>query len=214
MKKSWIIIGLAVITLSTIVFWLIPQKPVPIVNSPAHGNTILAFGDSLTQGVGSETGGYVRMLSDKISLPIINKGISGDTTELALLRINEARAEKPDIVIVFLGGNDALRRVPVDQTFNNLKTIIRAFQGDGALVLLVGVQGGIIGDKYRTPFANLAHDTGTAFDPNILDGIFGNPKLMSDDGIHPNDAGYAIIADRIAQVLIPLLPKNIGSMNQ
>lgn len=209
MQTRYLITGIAaiiVIVCGMIIFALIPKKPVPIVNAPARGTTILAFGDSLTQGVGSETGGYVRMLSDKIGLPIINKGISGDTTELALLRINDARSEKPDIVIVFLGGNDALRRVPVDQTFNNLRAIIRTFQSDGAVVLLVGVQGGVIGDKYRTPFSDLARAMGTAFDPNILDGVFGNAKFMSDDGIHPNDAGYAIIAERIAQVLVPLLP--------
>jgi acyl-CoA thioesterase-1 len=208
MEKRFIFLagaGIALFIMTAYALW--PTKTM-IINAPARGNKILAFGDSLTQGVGSDTGGYVRMLSEKIGLPIINKGISGDTTALALLRINEARAEKADIVIVFLGGNDALRRVPVDETFQNLKTIIRDFQSDGAVVLLVGVQGGIIGDKYRTPFANLAHDMGTAFDPNILEGIFGNPKLMSDDAIHPNDAGYAIITDRIASVLVPLLPKN------
>lgn len=207
MQNRAIIILVAIIVgLLFVAYLSIPSK-IAIKNTPSRGNVVLAFGDSLTQGVGSDTGGYVRMLSEKIGVPIINKGISGDTTGLALARVNEARAEKPDIVIVFLGGNDALRRVPVDETFRNLKTIVQDFQSDGAVVLLVGVQGGVIGDKYRTPFANLARETETAFDPNILDGIFGNPKLMSDDGIHPNDDGYTIIANRIAQVLIPLLPQ-------
>lgn len=198
-------IGAALLLLAGYLFW---PSTTTITNLPAKGSTILAFGDSLTQGVGSDTGGYVHMLSEKIRLPIINMGISGDTSGLALARINEARAAKPNIVIVFLGGNDALRRVPVDETFRNLRTIIKAFEDDGAVVLLVGVQGGIIGDKYRSPFKSLAREMGTAFDPDILNGVFGNPKLMSDDGIHPNDAGYAIIADRIASVLIPLLPKS------
>lgn len=207
MQNRAIIILIAIIVGLLFIAYLFIPTSVAIKNAPARGNMILAFGDSLTQGVGSDTGGYVRMLSEKIGLPISNKGISGDTTGLALARVNEARAEKPDIVIIFLGGNDALRRIPVDETFRNLKTIIQDFQSDGAVVLLVGVQGGIIGDRYRTPFANLAREMGTAFDPNILDGVFGNAKLMSDDGIHPNDAGYTIIADRIAQVLIPLLPR-------
>ncbi|HXK38234.1 MAG TPA: GDSL-type esterase/lipase family protein [Candidatus Paceibacterota bacterium] len=205
MQNRFIIIIIALLVFSGVTYALYP-KTISIRNAPARGNKILAFGDSLTQGVGSDTGGYVRMLSERIKLPIINKGISGDTTALALSRINDARAEKPDIVILFLGGNDALRRVSVDETFRNLKTIIKDFQSDGAVILLVGVQGGIIGDKYRSPFKSLAKEMGTAFDPDILNGIFGNAKLMSDDGIHPNDAGYTIITDRIASVLIPLLP--------
>ncbi len=207
MQNKVIIIIVAFIAVLFFILYLSVPKKQTIKNLPARGDRILAFGDSLTQGVGSETGGYVRMLSEKVRLPIINKGISGDTTGLALARINDARSEKPDIVIVFLGGNDALRRLPVDETFNNLRTIVKTFEDDGDVVLLVGVQGGVIGDRYKTPFANLAREMQTAFDPEILSGVFGNPKYMSDDGIHPNDAGYAIIADRIAQVLIPLIPK-------
>ena len=113
--------------------------------------------------------------------------------------------QKPDIVIILLGGNDYLRRVPDTQTFDNLLMIIRQVQSGGAVVLLLGVRGGLLTDHWDTNFEMLAKATGSAYVPNVLDGIFGDPKLMSDQ-IHPNDRGYEKIADKVAPALLRIIP--------
>jgi acyl-CoA thioesterase-1 len=168
----------------------------------------VAFGDSLTQGVGSSSGGFVSLLSKNFGTEIVNGGVSGDTTAYALKRLpaylGGGEGQPFDIAIVLLGGNDALRRVSVDETFSNLRVIIEQFQESGALVILVGIQGGVLGDKYKAPFDALAKEAGVVYVPDILEGIIGVPNLMSDT-VHPNDKGYLIVAKRIAEKLDPIL---------
>ncbi len=86
------------------------------------------------------------------------------------------------------------------ETFENLRTIIERFQGAGAVVVLLGVRGGILSDGYEGDYQELAKKYRTAYVSNILDGLIGNTKYMY-DGIHPNDAGYSIIADRVFTVI-------------
>ncbi len=185
------------------VFFLYSKQSQYITNYPPSGNTIIAFGDSLTVGVGSSSGkDFVSLLSRKLNTPIVNLGKSGDTTEDALLRIPEVLEYNPRIVIVLLGGNDVLRKIPQEKTLGNLRTIINEFQKGGAVIMLLGIRGGILRDNNKKEFMRLANDTGSLYVPNVLGGIIGNSKLMYDT-IHPNDSGYAIIADRVFEVLVP-----------
>lgn len=165
---------------------------------------IIAFGDSLVQGVGSGQGnGFVSLLSKKIGLNIINAGISGNTTQDGLARLEKDVIEqKPDVVIVLLGGNDAIRQIPESQTFGNLEEIILQIKNSGAKVLLLGVRGGVafMGKNYNSEFKKLAKKTNVVLVPDVLDGLFGNKDLMS-DGIHPNDKGYEKIAEKVWQYL-------------
>jgi lysophospholipase L1-like esterase len=101
---------------------------------------------------------------------------------------------------VLLGGNDYLRRVPKENTFENLAKIIEKIQSRGAIVLLLGVRGGLLGDQYDSSFEDLAKRYHTAFVSNVLDGLLGRSEYMSDE-IHPNDSGHRIIADRAYPVL-------------
>lgn len=177
----------------------------PITNYPPKSGPIVAFGDSLVEGYGATDGrDFVSLLEDRIGEPIINKGVSGDTTADGLLRVKSVVALKPRIVILLLGGNDALRKVPTETTFKNLEEIILSLQKEGALVVLLGVRGGLFSDTFDDSFELLAQKTGAAYVPNVLDKIFSYPDLMFDQ-IHPNDKGYARIADKVEPVLTPLL---------
>lgn len=161
---------------------------------------IVAFGDSLVHGTGSSGGGFVRMLAERLDRPIENLGVPGDTTADGLERLDAVLALRPAVVILLLGGNDFLRQVPREQTFANLDRIIQRLQDDGAAVLLVGVRGGLVRDGFAAHFEALAERRGTAYVHDVLDDTLGVPGYMADQ-VHPNDAGYRVIADRVYPVL-------------
>jgi lysophospholipase L1-like esterase len=163
--------------------------------------TVVAFGDSITAGVGT-TGNndYVSLLSNRTGTAIINSGRSGDTTASALARINAAVLSRDaDIVIVLLGGNDLLQGVPVPQRIANITTIVQQIRADGAAVILVGLGNGPL-DPFEGALPGIATQNSSTLVPGILEGIFGVSGLMA-DLIHPNNAGHAIIADRIEPAL-------------
>ncbi len=176
-----------------------------ITNYPSAGSDIIAFGDSLVVGFGAtENHDFVTLLSQKIGQPIVNLGVNGNTTKDGVMRLKEFDKYKPKVVLLLLGGNDALQRVPPAETFANLRTIILNLQKRGAIVLLLGVRGGIVNTTFPNAFKKLAEDTRVAFVPDVLDGLFADKRYMSDE-IHPNDAGNAMIANRIYPLLKPLL---------
>jgi lysophospholipase L1-like esterase len=160
----------------------------------------------LVQGVGAsgENTNFVSILSRRVGKPIVNLGVSGNTTEDGLARLNELDKYKPKVVILLLGGNDYLKKVPIDTTFNNLEKIIKNIQSRGAVVLLLGVRGGIVTDKFDEKFEDLADKTGSAFVSNVLDGLITKQEYMSDP-IHPNDTGYSKIATRVYPVLYKIV---------
>ncbi len=185
-------------------YWFFQSKQ-EIRNYPSRGTDILAFGDSLIAGVGASDGNdLVSVLSKKIGEPIVNLGVSGDTTQRGIGRLEAVDEYKPRVVILLLGGNDALQRVSPDETFQNLRTIIADLQGRGAIVLLLGVRGGLVGSSFPERFERLSTETGAAFVPDVLQVLFGNTQYMS-DAIHPNDAGYRMIAERVYPVLASLI---------
>ena len=174
-------------------------------NYPSSGTDIIAFGDSLVAGVGASPGrDFVSLLSKKIGQPIVNLGVSGDTTADGLARLSELDAYNPKVVIVLFGGNDYLRRVAQVQTFENLTEMVESIQAKGAIVLLLGVRGGLLNDHFDSEFKKLRNTHDTAYVPDVLDGLLGTQEYMSDE-IHPNDAGYERIAERIYPVLAPPL---------
>ena len=204
MNKRFLYAGVAVVVLAILYF--VFGASTEIKNYPSQGKDIVAFGDSLVAGVGasSESTNFVSILSRRIGKPIVNLGVSGNTTEDGLARINELDKYKPKVVILLLGGNDYLKKVPIDTTFNNLEKIIKNIQSRGAVVLLLGVRGGIVTDKFDERFEDLADKTGSAFVSNVLDGLITKQEYMSDP-IHPNDTGYAKIATRVYPVLYKVI---------
>ncbi len=201
-KKTFIILGVILLVIIGQV-WISLDGKYPIVNFPPKSATIVAFGDSLTVGVGASAPekNYISLLENRLNMHIENRGLSGDTTRSALVRLDtDVTPLHPGIVIILLGGNDYLQKVPQEETFSNLEQIIRKIQSEKAVVLLIGVRGGLLHDKWDDAFAMLAAKTGSVFVSNILDGIIGDARLMSDE-VHPNDAGYLKMADKIAPAL-------------
>ena len=189
--------GATLIAGSLLVAWAWRITRYPIRNAPSAGRTMVAFGDSLVSGAGVKPGEeWVALLSASLKRPIVNAGVPGDTTAAAITRLDQLQELHPDLVIVLLGGIDALQRVPPDQTVANLHQIITRLQDDGAVVLLVGVRGGVIGDPYHRKFAKLARETSAAYVPNILDSVLGNDYLMADE-LHPNFRGQRVMAERL-----------------
>ncbi len=204
MNNKFLYFGGAVV--AVLVLFFLFRGDAEIINYPSSGTDIVAFGDSLVQGVGatSESTNFVSTLSRRLGKPIINLGVSGNTTADGLKRLSELDKYKPQVVILLLGGNDYLQKVPIDTTFTNLEKIIKNIQSRGAVVLLLGVRGGIINDKFDERFEELAKKTDSAFVPNVLDGLITKNEYMS-DAIHPNDAGYTKIAARVYPVLQKLV---------
>jgi lysophospholipase L1-like esterase len=165
---------------------------------------IVAFGDSLVYGTGSSGGGFVKLLEQRLGRSIENLGIPGNTTADGLERLDAVLDMDPGVVILLLGGNDYLRQVPPDTTFANLSSIIERLQADGAAVLLAGVRGGLIRDNFAARFEELADRHGTAYVHDVLDDTFGVEGYMADQ-VHPNDAGYGVIAERMQPVLEAML---------
>jgi acyl-CoA thioesterase I len=177
-----------------------------VTNYPPRGNTIVVLGDSLTVGVGatSPKRDWVGIVEERLGVPIVRRAVSGDTTTLALTRLPDVLRERPDILVVLLGGNDTLNQIPESVTKKNLTTIITTAQKEGAVVLLLGVRGGLFIDDRKAMYEELSDTLGAAYVPDVLDGIFGEPALMADP-IHPNDAGYLRMADRIAPALMMVM---------
>lgn len=164
----------------------------------AHGNhpTVVALGDSLTIGVNSDES-YVDILSDWSDVNIINEGVSGDTTQEALDRLqSDVLSRNPDVVLVFLGGNDILQNIPKETTFSNLSLIVERIQNSGAEVILLGLHNRVFRFDYETGYENVADNTSARYVPNVLEDILGDGDLMA-DAVHPNKEGHRIIADRI-----------------
>ena len=205
MKKSVAVASVALVGL-LFGFWYFSGWGSPSKISPRAAGTVIAFGDSLTEGTGASPGNdYPAILSRKFNIQIVNAGRAGDTTTVALDRLDrDVLAKDPRLVMVFLGGNDILRQIPKATTFENLRAILGKLQKKGAAVLLIGFEQGRPLDSYGRAFADLAKEKNVEFIPDILGGVYGHPELMSDE-LHPNDKGYAMIANRIEPVLRSML---------
>lgn len=201
MKNSSIIVVLGVCVLGGLGAWYF-LSDTPVTNYPnMNTGPVLMFGDSLVEGVGASVGQTLPdQLERLLKVPVLNYGVSGDTTRDALLRLNQAVAEKPKIAIILLGGNDFLRKIPREETFTNLEKIVTAFQGEGAITVVLGVRSGIVGGGADEEYEALAKRTGSVYMSDVLAGLFGRSELMS-DALHPNDQGYTKIAERLAPIL-------------
>ncbi len=202
MKKGIFVIFLIVFCLGAFLFF---KKGSKVTNFPSDGTTVVAFGDSLVEGVGATTkGGFVELLSQEIKAPMVNLGVSGNTTVDGLKRMDEIFKHDPKVVILLLGGNDYLKKVPREETFKNLEKIIDEIHSRGAVVLLLGVRGGVLKDNFKDLFEELVKEKKIAYVPDVLDGIVFDRSLMS-DGIHPNEKGYEVIAKKVSPILLSLL---------
>ena len=188
-------------------------KPVPL---------ILVVGDSLSAEYGLERGsGWVTLLDqrlarEKITARVVNASISGDTTSGGRSRLPALLAQhKPSHVILELGGNDALRGLPLASTQANLRAMARAAKAAGARVLVAGMQvppnyGRQYGNDFAAMFASVARSEGAALVPFLLKGVADAPDaaaMFQPDRIHPSAAAHPVMLGNVWPVLRPLLPK-------
>ena len=200
-----LLVGMGLIIFLVWFFFLSGPDEFEITNYPPTGSTIVLFGDSLVEGVGArQSGGLPGILSRDLNVQVINEGESGNTTRDAFMRLSDVTRHRPNIVVVLLGGNDILRSIPEEETFENLEAIVTTLQQSGAVTVILGVQSGVFFDEYEDNFEALAQQTGSLYVPNVLEEWFDQPTLKSDQ-IHPNDAGYQVMAEEISPTLRELL---------
>ena len=205
-SNRWKIAAGGALVLIVLAWVLWPSSDLNVANLQSSGSAVIAFGDSITAGIGAGAGeDYPSQLSQRIGLTVLNAGLSGDSSESALARIErDVLARDPRIVIVGLGGNDFLRRIAMTETEANLREIIRKIQGKGAMVVLLGFTFPSLSESYEDMYERVAREEKALLIPEILEDILSSPSLRSDP-IHPNASGYAEIADRIAGPFAKLL---------
>lgn len=178
---------------------------------------ILVVGDSLSAEYGLKRGsGWVDLLKISLSkthpkIEIINASISGDTTSGGRSRL-KALLERtsPNIVLIELGANDALRGLPLEMTKNNLLAMVRMVKAAGAKPIIAGMQiPPNYGREYTTAFKSLFEEVAlseeTALIPFFLEGIAEDPAMFQADTIHPNEIAQPILLGNVQKILLPML---------
>ena len=190
--------------------------------APAAGRPrIVALGDSLTAGLGLSTAdAYPALLQQRIQdegldFEVVNAGVSGDTSAGGLSRLDWALEGDVRVLIVALGGNDALRGLPTDQLQHNLAQIIERAQAKGITVILAGMEAPPnYGRDYIVAFHKiypaLAQQYHVAFVPFLLQGVAGSEALNQRDGIHPTAAGARLVAANVWAALAPIAAARRG----
>lgn len=170
--------------------------------------TIVAFGDSLTAGYGLPLyESYPSQLEEKLSakgltVKVVNAGVSGETTKGNNERASFIKDQRPDMVILGIGGNDALRALPVKDMKKNIESTLAILQSaePKPVIILLQMQSPLnAGLAYKNEFDAVYGDLSKKYDiplvPFLVTSVFSNPDLMLSDGIHPNKAGYARLID-------------------
>lgn len=195
------------------------KRPLATPQIKSDKPKIVAFGDSLTAGFGLlEKESYPYLLQEKLKAggydyEVLNAGVSGDTSIGGLERIDWVlEQENVQILILELGANDLLRRMPVDKMKKNLAQIIEKAQAKRIKVLFCGMLappniGAQYQRDYQMAFPDLASEYKVEFLPFLLENVALNKELNQPDGIHPNAEGEKIMTENVYKALKPLLSK-------
>ena len=180
--------------------------------------TILALGDSLTEGLGvANDANYPAQLEARLqelgykNVQVINSGLSGETSTGLVNRLDWVAQTKPDVTILTIGANDAIRGIDVATVEANIRKAVKQLQDNDSDVILGGMQiYDNLGSEYVQSFAamypRIAKDMNVPLIPFFLAGVGGDPKLNQADAIHPTAEGYTIIVnDNILPILKPKL---------
>jgi acyl-CoA thioesterase-1 len=174
------------------------------------------LGDSLTAGLGlAPDQAYPALLQKRVdaaglNYEVVNAGVSGDTSAGGLRRIDWALEGDVKVLIVALGGNDALRGLPVEQLRQNLTTIVERARARHITVILAGMEappnfGAAYTTAFRQSYREVAAQHGAVLIPFLLDGVAGLPDMNQGDGIHPTAAGAEKVADTVWSALRPIV---------
>lgn len=175
------------------------------------GSRVLALGDSLTEGLGvAREEAWPTLLAGKTGWEVSNGGVSGDTSEAALKRLPSLLEQHaPVLVLVTLGGNDMLRRIPQQETVANLEKILALIRAQGAKpVLLATPQPSLTGAVFQNLSApdfyrELAAAQQVPLIEDAIPDVLSDPQLKADQ-IHPNAAGHALLAETIFEELVAI----------
>lgn len=193
LRDHWIIVGVMLVTLCAC------EQKSPQFEALAPGATVLAFGDSVTYGVGANSGeDFPSLLAGETGWNVINAGISGDTAREAKQRIGALLTQhQPQLVIVELGGNDFLRRRSMAAVKQDLRQIIDQSLNSGAITALISVPElsvlrATMGALADAPiYAELAQETSVVLVSDLFSGVLSDDNLKADE-IHPNSRGYEV----------------------
>lgn len=180
--------------------------------------TIVAFWDSLTAGLGvaldeSYPSILEKRLNETLSVRVINMWVSGETTTGGMERAAFVIQQKPNLVLLWLWANDMLRGTNPDITRWNIEKIIQTFQENNIPVILLWMRsqasnGPLFQEAFDSIYPDLATKYSLPLVPFFLEGVALIPELNTQDGIHPNKAGYEkIVSENILPILIPYLSK-------
>ena len=177
------------------------SKEPHVAKLPSDG-VVLAFGDSITFGTGAApTESYPNVLEKRIGKRVVNAGVPGEVTAEGRVRLASVLDEyNPVLVILCLGGNDFLRHQDETKTAENLRAMITLTQSRGISVVLIAVPKLGLGLAVPKLYSELAKEFGIPLEGNTLKQILSKSSLKS-DSVHPNAAGYTILADSLDQLL-------------
>lgn len=184
--------------------------------APAWACRLAVLGDSLAAGYGVEEQDAfparleVALKQQGIDCTVQNAGVSGDTSAGGVARLDWVLADKPTHLLVELGGNDALRGLPVAELNSNLDKIVSTATARGVKVMLAGMLappnlGRVYADTFKQVYIDLANRRKIKLYPFLLDGAVLQPGLMQPDGIHPNPRGVEVIVGRITPMVAAFL---------
>ncbi len=179
---------------------------------------IVAFGDSLTAGLGvTQDDAYPKQLQDRLVTEgyryrVVNAGVSGETTAGGLRRVSWILQSHPQIVILELGANDGLRGLKLEDTRANLEQIIRQLEQAKVTVILAGMKmppnyGADYTRRFEAMYTDLAKRYRLPLIPFFLEGVATSASLNQADGIHPTAEGYRLIVDNMMRTIRPRLQK-------
>jgi len=181
-------------------------------------HTIVAVGDSLTAGYGvAEEESYPALIERRLEAEgfacrVINSGVSGETTSGTLARMDWVLQLQPDIVILESGANDGLRGIEPKLVESNLRKILQMLEEHEITVVLAGMKmvwnlGPDYVARFNAIYPELAKEFDAVFYPFFLDGVAMQGKYNQADGVHPNAAGYEIIAEKIYPTVVEAIKK-------
>lgn len=197
----------------------VPNAPAPAETKPASvaRKNIVFFGNSITAAyqLSPEQGfpALIQQKIDSLGLPYtcVNAGLSGETTADGVARIDWILQQSVDIFVLELGGNDALRGLPLKESKKNLQIIIDKVKAKNpnCKIVVAGMMAppnlGSYAKDFHKIFPEIAKKNDAALIPFLLEGVGGDPRLNLLDGIHPTPEGHKILAETVWKTLKPLL---------
>ncbi len=223
-SRSTFVRSLAAAILLAVACSRAPQTPAPAAPAPTPspavaGVRIVVLGDSLAAGLGlAEAEAFPAVVEDLLrdtghDVEVVNAGVSGDTSAGGLSRVDWVLQQPTDILVVELGGNDALRGQDLENTEANLREIVRRGQAAGARVVLLGMDvpsnyGPDYSRAFSEMYTRIADDEGATLVPGFVREVGLDPSLLQPDGLHPTAEGQR----RLAEQLIPVLEARVAAV--